>query len=230
MIKTDSRESMTDQQRWVMDNLLGETVTSTQYEVANLPAYGIRGSRSYQPYIIATNQLGMKIHEPVSRLINKSPIDSQGYLTALLKQDVDSGSHWVPVKRDRKAGHVGKSYRLMPIGRDYVVLRLWNQTAELANVGEFLPFSAWQTISSSEWAEVAPRQRGVIPHASLGSGDTNSSLTLVTQWKSGSVALSDVEVNPDKVSLDFTTATYAFTADSHNIKYADFIIPVEELA
>lgn len=63
MIKTDSRESMTDQQRWVMDNLLGETVTSTQYEVANLPAYGIRGSRSYQPYIIATNQLGMKIHE-----------------------------------------------------------------------------------------------------------------------------------------------------------------------
>lgn len=29
MIKTDSRESMTDQQRWVMDNLLGETVTST---------------------------------------------------------------------------------------------------------------------------------------------------------------------------------------------------------
>lgn len=37
MIKTDSRESMTDQQRWVMDNLLGETVTSTQYEVANLP-------------------------------------------------------------------------------------------------------------------------------------------------------------------------------------------------
>lgn len=86
MIKTDSRESMTDQQRWVMDNLLGETVTSTQYEVANLPAYGIRGSRSYQPYIIATNQLGMKIHEPVSRLINKSPIDSQGYLTALLKQ------------------------------------------------------------------------------------------------------------------------------------------------
>ena len=38
MIKTDSRESMTDQQRWGMDNLLGETVTSTQYEVANLPA------------------------------------------------------------------------------------------------------------------------------------------------------------------------------------------------
>lgn len=34
MIKTDSRESMTDQQRWAMDNLLGETVTSTQYEVA----------------------------------------------------------------------------------------------------------------------------------------------------------------------------------------------------
>lgn len=250
MIKTDSRESMTDQQRWVMDNLLGETVTSTQYEVANLPTYGIRGSRSYQPYIIATNQLGMKIHEPVSRLINKSPIDSQGYLTALLKQvgenddatlrliehfcilstDVDSGSHWVPVKRDRKAGHVGKSYRLMPIGRDYVVLRLWNQTAELANVGEFLPFSAWQTISSSEWAEIAPRQRGVIPHASLGSGDSKSSLTLVAQWKSGSVAISDVDVNPGKVSLNFTTATYAFTADAHNIKYADFIIPLEELA
>ena len=250
MIKDVSRESMTDQQRWVMDNLLGETVTSTQYEVANLPAYGIRGSRSYQPYIIATNQLGMKIYEPVSRLINKSPIDIQGHLTALLNQvgknddatlrlidhfcvlstDVDSGSHWVPVKPDRKAGHVGKFYRLTPIGKDYVVLRLWNQTAELANVGEFLPFSAWQTISSSEWAEVAPRQRGVIPHASLGSGDTNSSLTLVTQWKSGSVALSDVEVNPGKVFLDFTTATYAFTADSHNIKYADFIIPVEELA
>lgn len=36
MIKTDSRESMTDQQRWVMDNLLGSSTVAAFIDIARI--------------------------------------------------------------------------------------------------------------------------------------------------------------------------------------------------
>lgn len=114
-----------------------------------------------------------------------------------------------------------------------VTLRIWNQEPTGISAGALRPFTSWVLTTQATHARILPSPPGTLPTVTLTSSQTGDIVNAPYQWVSHTAKVDDTlqpKLNTlESVELDYNTATYVYTLDRKNIKYVEYIVPVDNL-
>lgn len=222
----------TFQEQWVTDTLLNGAPKNVQWSIQPTPG------RKPTLTVTCMNQVGrtesQELHVPPSpaggfgrhmdvlqSLINSNP------------EDAKDGSSWVPSARRTTHSGMQTILRTTTPPTYTVTLRIWNQEPTGISTGALRPFTSWVLTTQATHANILPAPPGTLPTVTLTSSQTGDIVNSPYQWVSHTAKVDDTlqpKLNTlESVKLDYITATYVYTLDRKNIKYVEYIVPVDNL-
>lgn len=220
----------TFQEEWVTETLLSGTLKNIQWSIHPTP--GRRPTLT----AVSMNQLGRTERHELH--LQASPAGALGRHVDILQTLINStpgdmDAKWVPSARANLPSGVQSLVRATEPPAYAVALRLWNQDPTGINSGTLRPFSNWVLTTQATHATLQPSIPGTLPTATLTSAQTGDIANSPLQWVSHTVKMDEnlqQKLNTlGSVELDYSTATYTYTLDRKDIKYVDYIVPVDDL-
>lgn len=221
----------TFQEQWVTDTLLNGTPKNVQWSIRPTPG------RTPTLTATCTNQVGRAESQELH--IQPSPTGALGYHLDILQTLINSNpedtkdSSWVPSARSTTHSGAQTLLRATNPPTYTVALRIWNQEPTGISTGALRPFTSWVLTTQATHAKILPTPPGTLPTATLTSSQTGDIVNSPYQWLSHTAKVDDTlqpKLNTlESVELNYATATYVYTPDRKNIKYVDYIIPVDNL-
>ena len=221
----------TFQEQWVADTLLNGAPKNVQWSIRPTPG------RTPTLTATCTNQISRTESQELH--IQPSPTGALGYHLDILQTLINSNpedtkdSSWVPSARSTT--HSGAQTLLRATNPPIytVALRIWNQEPTGISTGALRPFTSWVLTTQATHAKILPSPPGTLPTATLTSSQTGDIVNSPYQWLSHTAKVDDTlqpKLNTlESVKLEYTTATYMYTPDRKNIKYVEYIVPVDNL-
>lgn len=221
----------TFQEQWVTDTLLNGAPKNVQWSIRPTPG------RTPTLTATCTNQVGRAESQELH--IQPSPTGALGYHLDILQTLINSNpedtkdSSWVPSARSTTHSGAQTLLRATNPPTYTVALRIWNQEPTGISTGALRPFTSWVLTTQATHAKIPPTHPGTLPTATLTSSQTGDIVNSPYQWLSHTAKVDDTlqpKLNTlESVKLEYATATYVYTPDRKNIKYVDYIIPVDNL-
>lgn len=221
----------TFQEQWVADTLLNGAPKNVQWSIRPTPG------RTPTLTATCTNQIGRAESQELH--IQPSPTGALGYHLDILQTLINSNpedtkdSSWVPSARSTTHSGAQTLLRATNPPTYTVALRIWNQEPTGISTGTLRPFTSWVLTTQATHAKILPTPPGTLPTATLTSGQTGDIVNSPYQWLSHTAKVDDTlqpKLNTlESVKLNYATATYVYTPDRKNIKYVDYIVPVDNL-
>lgn len=221
----------TFQEQWVTDTLLNGAPKNVQWSIRPTPG------RTPTLTATCTNQVGRAESQELH--IQPSPTGALGYHLDILQTLINSNpedtkdSSWVPSARSTTHSGAQTLLRATNPPTYTVALRIWNQEPTGISTGTLRPFTSWVLTTQATHAKILPTPPGTLPTATLTSSQTGDIVNSPYQWLSHTAKVDDTlqpKLNTlESVKLEYATATYVYTPDRKNIKYVDYIIPVDNL-
>lgn len=221
----------TFQEQWVTDTLLNGAPKNVQWSIRPTPG------RTPTLTATCTNQVGRAESQELH--IQPSPTGALGYHLDILQTLINSNpedtkdSSWVPSARSTTHSGAQTLLRATNPPTYTVALRIWNQEPTGISTGTLRPFTSWVLTTQATHAKILPTPPGTLPTATLTSSQTGDIVNSPYQWLSHTAKVDDTlqpKLNTlESVKLEYATATYVCTPDRKNIKYVDYIIPVDNL-
>lgn len=221
----------TFQEQWVTDTLLNGTPKNVQWSIRPTPG------RTPTLTATCTNQVGRAESQELH--IQPSPTGALGYHLDILQTLINSNpedtkdSSWVPSARSTTHSGAQTLLRATNPPTYTVALRIWNQEPTGISTGTLRPFTSWVLTTQATHAKIPPTPPGTLPTATLTSSQTGDIVNSPYQWLSHTAKVDDTlqpKLNTlESVKLEYATATYVYTPDRKNIKYVEYIIPVDNL-
>lgn len=221
----------TFQEQWVTDTLLNGTPKNVQWSIRPTPG------RTPTLTATCTNQISRTESQELH--IKPSPTGALGYHLDILQTLINSNpedtkdSSWVPSARSTTHSGAQTLLRATNPPTYTVALRIWNQEPTGISTGTLRPFTSWVLTTQATHAKILPTPPGTLPTATLTSSQTGDIVNSPYQWLSHTAKVDDTlqpKLNTlESVKLEYATATYVYTPDRKNIKYVDYIIPVDNL-
>lgn len=221
----------TFQERWVADTLLNGAPKNVQWSIRPTPG------RTPTLTATCTNQVGRAESQELH--IQPSPTGALGYHLDILQTLINSNpedtkdSSWVPSARSTTHSGAQTLLRATNPPTYTVALRIWNQEPTGISTGALRPFTSWVLTTQATHAKILPTPPGTLPTATLTSSQTGNIVNSPYQWLSHTAKVDDTlqpKLNTlESVKLEYATATYVYTPDRKNIKYVEYIVPVDNL-
>lgn len=221
----------TFQEQWVADTLLNGAPKNVQWSIRPTPG------RTPTLTATCTNQISRTESQELH--IQPSPTGALGYHLDILQTLINSNpedtkdSSWVPSARSTTHSGAQTLLRATNPPTYTVALRIWNQEPTGISTGTLRPFTSWVLTTQATHAKILPTPPGTLPTATLTSSQTGDIVNSPYQWLSHTAKVDDTlqpKLNTlESVKLEYATATYVYTPDRKNIKYVDYIIPVDNL-
>lgn len=221
----------TFQEQWVTDTLLNGAPKNVQWSIRPTPG------RTPTLTATCTNQVGRAESQELH--IQPSPTGALGYHLDILQTLINSNpedtkdSSWVPSARSTTHSGAQTLLRATNPPTYTVALRIWNQEPTGISAGALRPFTSWVLTTQATHAKILPSPPGTLPTATLTSSQTGDIVNSPYQWLSHTAKVDDTlqpKLNTlESVKLEYTTATYMYTPDRKNIKYVEYIVPVDNL-
>lgn len=221
----------TFQEQWVADTLLNGAPKNVQWSIRPTPG------RTPTLTATCTNQISRTESQELH--IQPSPTGALGYHLDILQTLINSNpedtkdSSWVPSARSTTHSGAQTLLRATNPPTYTVALRIWNQEPTGISTGALRPFTSWVLTTQATHAKILPSPPGTLPTATLTSSQTGDIVNSPYQWLSHTAKVDDTlqpKLNTlESVKLEYTTATYMYTPDRKNIKYVEYIIPVDNL-
>lgn len=221
----------TFQEQWVADTLLNGAPQNVQWSIRPTPG------RTPTLTATCTNQVGRAESQELH--IQPSPTGALGYHLDILQTLINSNpedtkdSSWVPSARSTTHSGAQTLLRATNPPTYTVALRIWNQEPTGISTGTLRPFTSWVLTTQATHAKILPTPPGTLPTATLTSSQTGDIVNSPYQWLSHTAKVDDTlqpKLNTlESVKLEYATATYVYTPDRKNIKYVDYIVPVDNL-
>lgn len=221
----------TFQEQWVTDTLLNGTPKNVQWSIRPTPG------RTPTLTATCTNQVGRAESQELH--IQPSPTGALGYHLDILQTLINSNpedtkdSSWVPSARSTTHSGAQTLLRATNPPTYTVALRIWNQEPTGISTGALRPFTSWVLTTQATHAKIPPTPPGTLPTATLTSSQTGDIVNSPYQWLSHTAKVDDTlqpKLNTlESVKLEYATATYVYTPDRKNIKYVEYIVPVDNL-
>lgn len=221
----------TFQEQWVTDTLLNGAPKNVRWSIRPTPG------RTPTLTATCTNQVGRAESQELH--IQPSPTGALGYHLDILQTLINSNpedtkdSSWVPSARSTTHSGAQTLLRATNPPTYTVALRIWNQEPTGISTGTLRPFTSWVLTTQATHAKILPTPPGTLPTATLTSSQTGDIVNSPYQWLSHTAKVDDTlqpKLNTlESVKLEYATATYVYTPDRKNIKYVDYIIPVDNL-
>lgn len=221
----------TFQEQWVADTLLNGAPKNVQWSIRPTPG------RTPTLTATCTNQVGRTESQELH--IQPSPTGALGYHLDILQTLINSNpedtkdSSWVPSARSTTHSGTQTLLRATNPPTYTVTLRIWNQEPTGISTGTLRPFTSWVLTTQATHAKILPTPPGTLPTATLTSSQTGDIVNSPYQWLSHTAKVDDTlqpKLNTlESVKLEYATATYAYTPDRKNIKYVEYIVPVDNL-
>lgn len=221
----------TFQEQWVTDTLLNGAPKNVQWSIRPTPG------RTPTLTATCTNQVGRAESQELH--IQPSPTGALGYHLDILQTLINSNpedtkdSSWVPSARSTTHSGAQTLLRATNPPTYTVALRIWNQEPTGISTGTLRPFTSWVLTTQATHAKILPTPPGTLPTATLTSSQTGDIVNSPYQWLSHTAKVDDTlqpKLNTlESVKLEYATATYVYTPDRKNIKYVDYIVPVDNL-
>lgn len=221
----------TFQEQWVTDTLLNGTPKNVQWSIRPTPG------RTPTLTATCTNQVGRAESQELH--IQPSPTGALGYHLDILQTLINSNpedtkdSSWVPSARSTTHSGAQTLLRATNPPTYTVALRIWNQEPTGISTGALRPFTSWVLTTQATHAKIPPTPPGTLPTATLTSSQTGDIVNSPYQWLSHTTKVDDTlqpKLNTlESVKLEYATATYVYTPDRKNIKYVEYIVPVDNL-
>lgn len=221
----------TFQEQWVADTLLNGAPKNVQWSIRPTPG------RTPTLTATCTNQVGKAESQELH--IQPSPTGALGYHLDILQTLINSNpedtkdSSWVPSARSTTHSGAQTLLRATNPPTYTVALRIWNQEPTGISTGTLRPFTSWVLTTQATHAKILPTPPGTLPTATLTSSQTGDIVNSPYQWLSHTAKVDDTlqpKLNTlESVKLEYATATYVYTPDRKNIKYVDYIVPVDNL-
>lgn len=221
----------TFQEQWVTDTLLNGAPKNVQWSIRPTPG------RTPTLTATCTNQVGRAESQELH--IQPSPTGALGYHLDILQTLINSNpedtkdSSWVPSARSTTHSGAQTLLRATNPPTYTVALRIWNQEPTGISTGVLRPFTSWVLTTQATHAKILPSPPGTLPTATLTSSQTGDIVNSPYQWLSHTAKVDDTlqpKLNTlESVKLEYTTATYMYTPDRKNIKYVEYIVPVDNL-
>lgn len=221
----------TFQEQWVADTLLNGAPKNVRWSIRPTPG------RAPTLTATCTNQVGRAESQELH--IQPSPTGALGYHLDILQTLINSNpedtkdSSWVPSARSTTHSGAQTLLRATNPPTYTVALRIWNQEPTGISTGTLRPFTSWVLTTQATHAKILPTPPGTLPTATLTSSQTGDIVNSPYQWLSHTAKVDDTlqpKLNTlESVELNYATATYVYTPDRKNIKYVDYIIPVDNL-
>ena len=221
----------TFQEQWVTDTLLNGAPKNVQWSIRPTPG------RTPTLTATCTNQISRTESQELH--IQPSPTGALGYHLDILQTLINSNpedtkdSSWVPSARSTTHSGAQTLLRATNPPTYTVALRIWNQEPTGISTGALRPFTSWVLTTQATHAKILPSPPGTLPTATLTSSQTGDIVNSPYQWLSHTAKVDDTlqpKLNTlESVKLEYTTATYMYTPDRKNIKYVEYIVPVDNL-
>lgn len=221
----------TFQEQWVTDTLLNGNPHDVQWSIQPTPGR--------KPTLTATCTNQISRTESQELHIQPSPTGALGYHLDILQTLINSNpedtkdSSWVPSARSTTHSGAQTLLRATNPPTYTVALRIWNQEPTGISTGALRPFTSWVLTTQATHAKILPSPPGTLPTATLTSSQTGDIVNSPYQWLSHTAKVDDTlqpKLNTlESVKLEYTTATYMYTPDRKNIKYVEYIVPVDNL-
>lgn len=221
----------TFQEQWVTDTLLNGAPKNVQWSIRPTPG------RTPTLTATCTNQISRAESQELH--IQPSPTGALGYHLDILQTLINSNpedtkdSSWVPSARSTTHSGAQTLLRATNPPTYTVALRIWNQEPTEISTGTLRPFTSWVLTTQATHAKILPTPPGTLPTATLTSSQTGDIVNSPYQWLSHTAKVDDTlqpKLNTlESVKLEYATATYVYTPDRKNIKYVEYIIPVDNL-
>ena len=221
----------TFQEQWVADTLLNGAPKNVQWSIRPTPG------RTPTLTATCTNQISRTESQELH--IQPSPTGALGYHLDILQTLINSNpedtkdSSWVPSARSTTHSGAQTLLRATNPPTYTVALRIWNQEPTGISTGALRPFTSWVLTTQATHAKILPSPPGTLPTATLTSSQTGDIVNSPYQWLSHTAKVDDTlqpKLNTlESVELNYATATYVYTPDRKNIKYVEYIIPVDNL-
>ena len=221
----------TFQEQWVADTLLNGAPQNVQWSIRPTPG------RTPTLTATCTNQVDRAESQELH--IQPSPTGALGYHLDILQTLINSNpedtkdSSWVPSARSTTHSGAQTLLRATNPPTYTVALRIWNQEPTGISTGVLRPFTSWVLTTQATHAKILPSPPGTLPTATLTSSQTGDIVNSPYQWLSHTAKVDDTlqpKLNTlESVKLEYTTATYMYTPDRKNIKYVEYIVPVDNL-
>lgn len=221
----------TFQEQWVADTLLNGAPKNVQWSIRPTPG------RTPTLTATCTNQISRTESQELH--IQPSPTGALGYHLDILQTLINSNpedtkdSSWVPSARSTTHSGAQTLLRATNPPTYTVALRIWNQEPTGISAGALRPFTSWVLTTQATHAKILPSPPGTLPTATLTSSQTGDIVNSPYQWLSHTAKVDDTlqpKLNTlESVKLEYTTATYMYTPDRKNIKYVEYIVPVDNL-
>lgn len=221
----------TFQEQWVTDTLLNGAPKNVRWSIRPTPG------RTPTLTATCTNQVGRAESQELH--IQPSPTGALGYHLDILQTLINSNpedtkdSSWVPSARSTTHSGAQTLLRATNPPTYTVALRIWNQEPTGISTGTLRPFTSWVLTTQATHAKILPTPPGTLPTATLTSSQTGDIVNSPYQWLSHTAKVDDTlqpKLNTlESVKLEYATATYVYTPDRKNIKYVEYIIPVDNL-
>lgn len=221
----------TFQEQWVTDTLLNGAPKNVRWSIRPTPG------RTPTLTATCTNQVGRAESQELH--IQPSPTGALGYHLDILQTLINSNpedtkdSSWVPSARSTTHSGAQTLLRATNPPTYTVALRIWNQEPTGISTGTLRPFTSWVLTTQATHAKILPTPPGTLPTATLTSSQTGDIVNSPYQWLSHTAKVDDTlqpKLNTlESVKLEYATATYVYTPDRKNIKYVEYIVPVDNL-
>jgi len=221
----------TFQEQWVADTLLNGAPKNVQWSIRPTPG------RTPTLTATCTNQISRTESQELH--IQPSPTGALGYHLDILQTLINSNpedtkdSSWVPSARSTTHSGAQTLLRATNPPTYTVALRIWNQEPTGISTGALRPFTSWVLTTQATHAKILPSPPGTLPTATLTSSQTGDIVNSPYQWLSHTAKVDDTlqpKLNTlESVKLEYATATYVYTPDRKNIKYVEYIVPVDNL-
>lgn len=221
----------TFQEQWVADTLLNGAPKNVQWSIRPTPG------RTPTLTATCTNQISRTESQELH--IQPSPTGALGYHLDILQTLINSNpedtkdSSWVPSARSTTHSGAQTLLRATNPPTYTVALRIWNQEPTGISTGTLRPFTTWVLTTQATHAKILPSPPGTLPTATLTSSQTGDIVNSPYQWLSHTAKVDDTlqpKLNTlESVKLEYATATYVYTPDRKNIKYVEYIVPVDNL-
>ena len=221
----------TFQEQWVADTLLNGAPKNVQWSIRPTPG------RTPTLTATCTNQISRTESQELH--IQPSPTGALGYHLDILQTLINSNpedtkdSSWVPSARSTTHSGAQTLLRATNPPTYTVALRIWNQEPTGISAGALRPFTSWVLTTQATHAKIIPSPPGTLPTATLTSSQTGDIVNSPYQWLSHTAKVDDTlqpKLNTlESVKLEYATATYVYAPDRKNIKYVEYIVPVDNL-
>lgn len=221
----------TFQEQWVADTLLNGAPKNVRWSIRPTPG------RTPTLTATCTNQISRTESQELH--IQPSPTGALGYHLDILQTLINSNpedtkdSSWVPSARSTTHSGAQTLLRATNPPTYTVALRIWNQEPTGISTGALRPFTSWVLTTQATHAKILPSPPGTLPTATLTSSQTGDIVNSPYQWLSHTAKVDDTlqpKLNTlESVKLEYATATYVYTPDRKNIKYVEYIVPVDNL-